>query len=775
MPTDWEQIHSVCFGNMTSGVYAWLAHHLGVSVASLQELQVGYAPRVAFAARGARKEFVSYDGWFTTPMRTGDARIVGLSLRNLYGKKIMFPGSKPGCMFPVNPKHRQGDHGYSSGAQNWARTMDAQVNCPVCGKPDGCLVSEECPADPKAVICIREQSPKRLKLGWLHIRKESGILASASPIPGGETDLPIVVVEGMSDACAAYDLGLPSIGRPNDNGGMDILVDLVRGRRVIIVGENDKKADGKWPGQVGASMALKTCSASTKNARIIYPPAHLKDLRAWRVNASLTQEQLLSTVEETGEERIVGDLIQDDRPLIIVRSFLRDMYARGATMILKSWEDNWYVYRETEGRYILAKEQSIVSDFFRWSEPKMVVMQTPKGEKVVPLKASSGMWSSISMATLADSYVTGQLPKWVNGKSGADPKNLVVFNNGILDVEAFLNGEEESLMPLTPDLFTTNALPFPFDPTAACPVWEAFIESSLGDDPAKIKLLQEWLGLCMTPDNSYEKMLYMRGAPASGKGTVLSVLQALVGDAQAATPRFGKLASEFGLQPLVGKLVCLIDDARPSPGANTNDNLEVLLSIVGGGALSVNRKFKDHIEGGRLTCRITIASNTFLNIPDTTGALQRRLLLLEFQKSFASNPDTRLKEKLSKETAGIALWALEGLRRLRALDKFTIPKSSLDAMEEWRTYNNPLASFLEECIEVRPEGFVTRGMLYDAWVMWADVHRQPQTTKSQFFNDLMFIATYATTEGVEVGGRNQPAYKGMALRPDAARRYLGRP
>lgn len=760
---------------MTTGVYDWLALRLGVSVASLQALQVGYAPRVVFTGKGTKPAFTSYDGWFTTPMRDGSAKITGLSLRGLNDKKLVWPGSKAGCMFVVNQLHRHGEHGYSSGAHNWVRVADAGVNCPICDKPDGCVVSEENPVDPKAVICIREQSPKKLKLGWLHIRKDTGILASASPISGGETDEPIVVVEGMSDACAAFDLGLPSIGRPNADGGMEVLVDLVRSRTVIIVGENDRKPDGKWPGQIGASLALKTCNKSTAKARIVYPPEHIKDLRAWRVNAGLTKDLLLSTTAEKGEETIANDVIQDDRPLTIVQGFIRDIYTRGSTTILKSWEGGWYVYKEGEGRYAPVKDQEIISAFFRWSQPKMLITQGPKGDKVGPLKASASMWTNIGMAALGDSYIVGELPMWMNGKTGTEPKNLLVFNNGILDVAALLEGEEGYLMPLTPDLFTTNALPFPFDPTATCPQWEAFIESSLGDDPEKIALLQEWMGLCMTPDASYERMLFMRGAPASGKGTVLSVIQALVGNAQTATPRFGELAGPHALSPLLGKLVCLIDDARPTAGAHTNQCLEVLLSIVGRGRLSINPKFKQQIEGTMLTCRITIASNTFLSIPDTTGALQRRLLLLEFQRSFASNPDIHLKDKLATETAGIALWALKGLRRLRTTNKFTIPQSSMEAMEEWKSFNNPLSSFLDECTTIEPEGSVSRAMLYDAWMGWSEAHRQPVSSKSQFYNDMMFLATYATTCAVEDRGRNEIVYKGLTLRPDAARRFLGRP
>lgn len=774
MIQDWSRLHNVFLSNITGGIYEWLATRLGVSTDSLKAMQVGYTPRVVFGGKGLKAEKVSYDGWFTVPMRSADAKIVGFSLRGLNDKKVMYPGSKPGCMFAVNPAHRHGEHGYSSGSHNWVRTMDGGICCPICNKPDGCLVSTENPADPKAVVCIRTESPVRLKFGWLHIRKDTGILASASPLPGGDTGTHVVIVEGMSDACAAYDLGLVGLGRPNAQGGLEIVADLVRGRACIIVGENDKKANGDWPGQVGASMTLKACAKSTAKARILYPPSHVKDLRVWLTNYGLTKDTLLADAAEKGEEHITTDLIADDRPLTIFRAFLRDVYTLGKVTVLKNWESSWYVYSETDARYVPTQEANLMGAFMRWSDPKMVTVETAKGEKAERLKATASLWSSLRMAAMADGYLDGAIPKWINGKQGVDPRDLICFNNGILDVNALLDGETDYLVPTTPDLFTTHALPFSFDPAAECPLWLSFLGSSLGDDPAKISLLQEWMGYCMTPDTSMEKMLYMRGPTGSGKGTVLSVVQQLVGDEQAATPQFDGLSEGFGLQSLVGKLVCLIGDARDVGGALQMKSLQVLLSIVGRDALQINRKFKEHLEGNRLTCRITIAANTFLNIPDSTGALQRRLSLLEFSKTI-TKPDITLKDRLKGETAGIALWALTGLRRLRTQGYFTTPVSSAAAMEEWKLYNNPLASFLEECIDVTEKGLMPRRMLWDAWVKWAEQHKQRVATKTQFFNDMMTLATYATTDSVPVSGGNEIIYRGITLTREAARRYCGKP
>ena len=127
----------------------------------------------------------------------------------------MYPGSKHGFTYEINPDHRQGDQGYSSGAHNWVRTMDVAVLCPMCGKPDGCLVSAEDPNDPRAAVCIREKSAKQLRFGYLHIRKAEGNLKSGSSLM--ESNDPIVTVEGFSDTAAVLDLGMGGSRTPEQS------------------------------------------------------------------------------------------------------------------------------------------------------------------------------------------------------------------------------------------------------------------------------------------------------------------------------------------------------------------------------------------------------------------------------------------------------------------------------------------------------------------------------------------------------------------------------
>lgn len=91
---------------------------------------------------------------------------------------------------------------------------------------------------------------------------------------------PILIVEGASDVAAGITLGLPTIGRPSNLGGLKMLKTLLRNRRrkVIVVAERDRKEDGRWPGMEGARTIAKGLGRRTV-ARLL--PHQAKDLRAW--------------------------------------------------------------------------------------------------------------------------------------------------------------------------------------------------------------------------------------------------------------------------------------------------------------------------------------------------------------------------------------------------------------------------------------------------------------------------------------------------------------
>ena len=97
---------------------------------------------------------------------------------------------------------------------------------------------------------------------------------------------PVLIVEGPSDVIALTLCGLATIGRPNNMGGAEQIAELVRDlppdRPLFVVGENDQKPDGKWPGKEGAERVAKILGEKlNRPVPILFPPDGVKDVRAW--------------------------------------------------------------------------------------------------------------------------------------------------------------------------------------------------------------------------------------------------------------------------------------------------------------------------------------------------------------------------------------------------------------------------------------------------------------------------------------------------------------
>lgn len=746
-------------------MYDDLAQHLGVTAESVRKIAPGWAPIVTF------KKGMNYQGWWAVPGRDDAGEVIGLGLRSQTDTKVMFPGSKLGLIYEVNPDHVQGEHGYNPGPQNWVRTMDAGLICPVCGKPDGCLVSADNVIDPKAAVCRVQPSERKLKFGYLHILKAEGLLNNKHPLLASEH--PVLIVEGFSDTCVALDLGFVGVGRPSDQAGMSLLTSLMRGRDAWVIGENDRKPDGREPGKEGMISAFQNLTRVCKNVRMCMPPPHIKDLRDWKKKEQITQAGLIEYVTKHGMNQDESPVVTDDRPTTVALSFLDSKYRQTGRYLLRQWNSVWYHYYD--GKYVALTENEIVQPMYAWAKHKLINKERGgKGEVVtVPMRMDIPTANNLKQAMMAETLLPlTSLPCWINETQGPDPRDLIVFNNGILDVNAYIQGSDTCLLPHSPDLFATVALPFAFDPTARCPLWHGFTDSSLGDETAKIQLLREWFGYCMTSDTSKQKMMYMRGLPGAGKGTAMTILEAMIGKGQAAATSFSDLAGDFGLAPLLGKQICLIGDAR-TPGSKGMKGLELLLTMTGEDTQQVNRKNKDQLGDVTLIARITIASNSFIEVPDHEGAMARRLLLLEFTRSFEGHADTELREKLKTELPGIAIWALEGLKALRArgpFGTFTIPASSVAALKDWKAGNSPLSAFVSECCD--EGGTMSKSRLFDVWDAWCLERRGPEISRTRFYEQMKsHMRNLTSFDHEDATGRPVAMFRGVSLKRWAEKKY----
>jgi putative DNA primase/helicase len=356
-------------------------------------------------------------------------------------------------------------------------------------------------------------------------------------------------------------------------------------------------------------------------------------------------------------------------------------------------------------------------------------------------------------------------PSWIGDQSGPWPADEILpAKNGLVHVPSLI-AHKDYLAPPTPRFFTTSALDYDFRADAPRPdAWLRFLAEVWPDDPATVNALQEWMGYCLTPDTRQQKILLVVGPKRSGKGTIARVQRSLVGAANVAGPTLASLSQNFGLQPMLGKSVAIISDARLGGRTDSQVVTERLLSISGEDAITVDRKFQEPVTAKLLT-RLMIFSNELPRLGDSSGALAGRMIVLRMTKSFFGREDHDLGNKLQAEMPGILLWAIGGWRRLRERGRFEQPASGAEMVCDLEDLNSPIGHFLRERCVVADGCRVSRGDIYAAYKEWCDEHgRKHIDDESGFGRQLRAAVPTLRDSQTRVDGRPIRHYEGIGFR-----------
>lgn len=302
---------------------------------------------------------------------------------------------------------------------------------------------------------------------------------------------------------------------------------------------------------------------------------------------------------------------------------------------------------------------------------------------------------SVKKIVLANTEIPlRKLPVWLGENPPCATNDIIPYQNGLL------LRESKELIPHTNDFLSKNVLTYDYDPNAKCPIWLQFLASIFPDaedktkvDEDRVKMLQEYMGYCLTQDARFQKALMLVGKTRGGKGTILSLTTALVGIENTTAYKLDSLGKDFGLKTLVGKQLATVGEFELD-SKDGKKLCEALKTILSDDLQNVKVKFKEDINE-IIDAKFMIATNSSPRLIDPSGALPGRFLYLAFEESFYGKEDYDLKGKLLAELPGIANWALEGLDRLHAnKGKFTLGKYHQKYAKENSLLSSPVKTWL---------------------------------------------------------------------------------
>lgn len=500
-------------------------------------------------------------------------------------------------------------------------------------------------------------------------------------------------------------------------------------------------------------------------------------------------------------DAVIGTFVND--PGFMARRFYYENIVEDG-MCRYVWINETF-YQWTHGKYVKIDEKvfrSIVSHFIEscfnqhYFDSPFIDGKEKKKHKVTVQLVSEVIMMLINMIKSRSENDDSLEFFWLKQQPGDPPASEIMpFRNSLVHIPSFIKESGGHLMPKTPRLFSSYSLKYDFPSVSSPAEFEIppnfkklLYEDIWPDDDESIECLQEIMGYLLLPSNAYQKMFMFIGPKRSGKGTIHGVIENLIGRKNICYPTFASMVSTFGLQQFIGKTLAIFSDVRISGRTDIVQAVEQILAITGGDPQTVNRKYMSPVEIS-MSCRFLITSNEVPRLTDNSCALASRIIALKFVNSFYGMEDPGLAARLRKETPGILLWAIEGLKRLTERGYFIQPESGMDLMEEIESLSSPISQFIKEELEIgdSEEHHEYLAVLYDRWLEWCKSNGHEHPGSKQMFgrnlrsnynsiyanNDVRMPNGVKTTEYIGVKLIESPEQRAEALRvvtpvPDVA-------
>ncbi|MCG3151375.1 MAG: hypothetical protein GEEBNDBF_00646 [bacterium] len=274
----------------------------------------------------------------------------------------------------------------------------------------------------------------------------------------------------------------------------------------------------------------------------------------------------------------------------------------------------------------------------------------------------------------------------------------------------------------------------PFDPTAACPVWEATLLQIMGGEQAMVDYLARALGYALTGVIQDHVLFFLHGKGRNGKTTVLNTVRRILG-------------SDYALEAPPDLLIAKRNDTHPTERAALYGKRFVTTVETERGRRFAEARLKQLTGGDPITARrmhedfwtfepshkLFLAGNHKPQIGGTDDGIWSRIHLIPFTVSFRGREDTALAEKLEAEQAGILAWLVRGCLNWRKLG-LNPPPGVVAAGEAYRQEMDTLAGFISERCQFDPVCFTAGASLYDAYCEWVKEETGEQPLNRRAFN-----------------------------------------
>jgi len=419
-----------------------------------------------------------------------------------------------------------------------------------------------------------------------------------------------------------------------------------------------------------------------------------------------------------------------------------DIYEDVARLIIEANIETPIIYIEKDGFYKYTER-----GFYRSLSKEMLSVMIRCGISAYQKKANiEKLEASQSLRREIEEAMRDVLLKEHHGIELNKSSGILNVQNGLLDLSTM------RLSAHRPESYFTLQFNAKYDAGASCPSWLRTLDEIFANDEKKtrtekIEILRRFFGLCLVPDQSFQKILVLIGEGANGKSLLLSVLMDILGRENYSSVALDQLTNNFYLCELQNKLVNIASEISAKNPVSDS----MLKRLSGEDSITADRKHQHPVKFFSFA-RLVFSMNEIPLIEDRTHAFYRRILVIEFTRTFSEQEQCRnLRERLLAERDGIFLWMLGGLLDLRKDGRFLESDAVRTAVLKFRRENNTVLAFSEEWLEPCEIRQLTKGSVYAAYKEWCERNGKKPFAANKF-SQLLQKAMPTIQDGRITGG-----------------------
>lgn len=267
------------------------------------------------------------------------------------------------------------------------------------------------------------------------------------------------------------------------------------------------------------------------------------------------------------------------------------------------------------------------------------------------------------------------------------------FQNGVLDLNDMSWGEH------TKENGFRKILPYAYDATATCPLFDKFLDDvTLGRDELKEPLLQ-FAGYSLSNDPNWEhKSMILKGEGRNGKSTFVNILKALAGEGSYSSMTLVELEKDTNRYVLDGALFNISEE---TPDKSLLDSA-LFKNLTAGGEMQV-KKLYEQPYNVRNKAKLWLLCNSMPPTKDMSFAMFKRLAIVPFEATFDGiNVDKHIEKKLVPELPGIFNKVLAAYRRMQEAGGLVDSALMSAELERYRKSVDTVDRWFFSFVEVLP-------------------------------------------------------------------------